>query len=125
MDAFSLVAGVSSVLYLSVWGLILVCYLKYLSKYPERHAESAFKMPAGRVMSWAGIIFFITILIMLGFAEDSRQALIAAPVWVIFMVVLYRLLASTRANHTRVDFDAERIRALEELRRTQENEHQA
>lgn len=35
MDAFSLVAGVSSVLYLSVWGLILVCYLKYLGKIPN------------------------------------------------------------------------------------------
>lgn len=125
MDAFSLVAGVSSVLYLSVWGLILVCYLKYLGKHPQRHAESAFKMPAGRVMSWVGILFFITILIMLGFSADSRQALIAAPVWVIFMMVLYRLLASTRADHTRIDFDAERIRALEELHRTQEDEHQA
>ncbi|GAE78461.1 D-serine/D-alanine/glycine transporter [Cutibacterium acnes JCM 18918] len=72
---FSLVAGVSSVLYLSVWGLILVCYLKYLGKHPQRHAESAFKMPAGRVMSWVGILFFITILIMLGFSADSRQAL--------------------------------------------------
>lgn len=62
-------------LYLSVWGLILVCYLKYLGKHPQRHAESAFKMPAGRVMSWVGILFFITILIMLGFSADSRQAL--------------------------------------------------
>lgn len=124
MDAFSLVAGVSSVLYLSVWGLILVCYLKYLRKHPERHTESAFKMPAGRVMSWVGIIFFITILIMLGFSEDSRQALIAAPIWVIFMMVLYRLLASTRANHTRIDFDAERIRALEELHHMPDDEHQ-
>ena len=125
MDAFSLVAGVSSVLYLSVWGLILVCYLKYLGKHPDRHAESAFKMPAGRAMSWFGIIFFITILVMLSFSADSRRALIAAPVWVVFMVVLYRLLASTRADHTRINFDAERIRALEELHRAQENEHQA
>ena len=75
-------------------------------------------------MSWVGIIFFITILIMLGFSEDSRQALIAAPIWVIFMMVLYRLLASTRANHTRIDFDAERIRALEELHHMQDDEHQ-
>ena len=41
------------------------------------------------------------------------------------MMVLYRLLASARADHTRIDFDAERIRALEELHRTQEDEHQA
>ncbi|MDO4412494.1 MAG: amino acid permease [Cutibacterium sp.] len=121
MDAFSLVAGVSSVLYLSVWGLILVCYLRYLRKHPDRHEESAFKMPAGRVMSWVGIIFFISILIMLGFSAETRQALIAAPIWVVFMIVLYRLLASTRANHTRIDFDAERTRALDEVRRTREH----
>ncbi|GAE70628.1 D-serine/D-alanine/glycine transporter [Cutibacterium acnes JCM 18909] len=46
-----------------------------MGKHPQRHAESAFKMPAGRVMSWVGILFFITILIMLGFSADSRQAL--------------------------------------------------
>lgn len=116
MDAFALVAGVSSVLYLSVWGLILVCYLRYLRKFPDRHAESAFRMPAGRIMSWVGIVFFVAILVMLGFSPDSRQALLAAPVWVALMMLMYRLLRTTRATAIPIDFDAERIRAAKALR---------
>ncbi|WP_130866633.1 amino acid permease [Acidipropionibacterium timonense] len=116
MDAFSLVAGVSSVLYISVWGLILVCYLQYLRKYPQRHAESAFRMPAGRFMSWAGLVFFVVILIILGFDEESRIALIAAPIWVAFLAVVYRMLRETRAGATPIDFDAQRAIAAERVR---------
>lgn len=120
MDAFSLVAGVSSVLYLSVWGLIVVCYLRYLRKFPERHSESPFKMPAGRVMSWACIVFFVVILVLLGLSEDSRVALFAAPVWVAFMALMYRFLRGTRQTAEPIDFDAERVKAAEAVRRHRE-----
>ncbi len=117
MDAFSLIAGVSSVLYLSVWGLIMVSYLAYLRKFPERHAESRFKMPLGRVMSWATLVFFAAILVALAMGESSRIALLAAPVWIVFMAVVFRLLAPTRALATPIDFDAERSEAAKIVQR--------
>ncbi|WP_230953975.1 amino acid permease, partial [Propionibacterium freudenreichii] len=113
MDAFSLVAGISSVLYLSVWGLIVACYIAYLRKHPERHAESIFPMPLARIMPWATLVFFVAILVVLGFAEDSRIALFFAPVWILFMALMYRFLRSTRAEAEPIDFDAERDRARE------------
>ncbi|WFF32844.1 amino acid permease [Propionibacterium freudenreichii] len=113
MDAFSLVAGISSVLYLSVWGLIVACYIAYLRKHPERHAESIFPMPLARIMPRATLVFFVAILVVLGFAEDSRIALFFAPVWILFMALMYRFLRSTRAEAEPIDFDAERDRARE------------
>lgn len=123
MDAFSLVAGVSSVLYLSVWGLILVSYLCYLRKYPERHAESNFKMPAGRFMSWAGLVFFAVIVVMLAMNKESRMALLAAPVWVLFLALMYRALRETRSTAVPIDYDAERIREAEKVRQHVDEYH--
>ena len=123
MDAFSLVAGVSSVLYLSVWGLILVSYLCYLRKYPERHAESNFKMPAGRFMSWAGLVFFAIIVVMLAMNKESRMALLAAPVWVLFLALMYRALRETRSTAVPIDYDAERIREAEKVRQHVDEYH--
>lgn len=115
MDAFSLVAGVSSVLYISVWGMIVVCYLKYLKKYPERHAESVFPLKAPKVACWSTLTFFVAILIVLGTEKQSRMALLAAPVWFLFLFIMWKAMASGREHHKPVDFDAERIKAEEAI----------
>lgn len=120
MDAFSLVAGVSSVLYLSVWGLIMVSYLAFLRKHPERHAESTFKMPGGAAMSWATLVFFLLIFVALGLSKDSRISLLAAPIWIAFMAIVWRLMRNTRSGAAPIDFDAERVRAAEEVRTAKE-----
>lgn len=115
MEAFNIIAGVSSVLYISVWGMIMVCYLIYLKKYPERHAESKFKVPAGKLMSYATLVFFVAILICLSFDAASRLALFAAPIWIVFMVIVYKSLSSTRAQAKAIDFDALRESAMAEV----------
>lgn len=94
-------------------GLIVACYIAYLRKHPERHAESIFPMPLARIMPRATLVFFVAILVVLGFAKDSRIALFFAPVWILFMALMYRFLRSTRAEAEPIDFDAERDRARE------------
>lgn len=115
MDAFSMVASISSVLYISVWGLIIVAYLRYLKKYPERHHESLFPMPLGRIMSWATLIFFAGILVALSLSKDTRIALFAAPVWILFMIITYRCLRGTRATADPIDWNTERAKARQTL----------
>lgn len=106
MNAFNLVAGISAVLYLSVWLLIVVCYLRYRTIYPERHGESVYKMPCGKTMSWVVILFLATVLVFLALDSESRKAIAAAPVWIIIMLVIYRALARTRAAAEHIDFNA-------------------
>jgi AAT family amino acid transporter/D-serine/D-alanine/glycine transporter len=79
-------------------------------------------MPFGKVMSWATLVFFVGILIALSLSKDTRIALFAAPVWILFMVIVYRSLRGTRATAEAIDFDAERIRARETLDREREAE---
>lgn len=117
MDAFNLIAGISSVLYLSVWALIMVSYLRYLKRHPDRHAQSSFKVPCARLMAWATIGFFVMVLVFLCFDHASRLAIMAGPVWIVFLAIMYRLLASRRAGAKEVDFDALREPAYEEVRR--------
>ncbi|WP_446721224.1 amino acid permease [Luteococcus sp. H101] len=112
MEAFSMIAGVSSVLYISVWGLIMVSYLRYLKKFPERHAESSFKMPLPHFMPWATLVFFAAIFVVLGLSKDSRMSLIAAPVWILIMAVIYHLMKPVKATKKPLDFNA--MREVEE-----------
>ncbi len=113
MDAFNLIAGISSVLYLTVWGLIMVCYLAFLKKFPERHQESKFKMPGSAFMAWATLAFFAVIVVFLCFDQASRIALMAAPIWFIFMWSLFQVLKRKYGETDTFDFDAERDRARE------------
>lgn len=111
MDAFSLVAGVSSVLYISVWAIIIVCYLAYLTKHPERHRESIFPLPMPRLACYSTLAFFVAILIVLGTNAEQRLALFAAPLWFVFLIIMWFVVSGARARHQDTDFDAERIKA--------------
>lgn len=88
-QAFTLVTSISAILFITVWGFIVVAYLAYRKKHPERHAESKFKMPGGKVMAWVVLVFFALVIVALGFAEDTRIALYAAPVWYLIMIATY------------------------------------
>lgn len=125
MEAFNLVAGISSVLYISVWVLIVVSYLFYLKKHPDRHAESKFKMPGGKVSSYATLVFFAAIVVVLGLEPTSRLALLTFPVWLIFMVIMYWAMSRSRRSYTPVDFDALRAVAQAEVDRDNERDELA
>ena len=55
--------------------------------------------------------FAILIVVMLAMNKESRMALLAAPVWVLFLALMYRALRETRSTAVPIDYDAERIRA--------------
>jgi len=81
VTAFTLVTTLSAVLFMFVWSLILIAYMAYRRKRPHLHAASQYKMPGGVVMCWACLVFFAFVLWLLTLQADTRQALLAAPVW--------------------------------------------
>ncbi|TFB48156.1 amino acid permease [Cryobacterium tagatosivorans] len=81
MGAFTLVTSVASVLTMFVWSIIMVSYIAFLRRRPQLHAASKYKMPGARVMPWVVLGFFAFMLWALGQAEDTRLALIVAPLW--------------------------------------------
>jgi len=93
---FTLVTTVSAILFMFVWTIILWSYLVYRKKYPERHRQSIYKMPAGIFMSWLCIAFFIFVLVLLSLKEDTRQALMVTPIWFIMLAVSWFFFARKR-----------------------------
>jgi D-serine/D-alanine/glycine transporter len=89
VTAFTLVTTLSAVLFMFVWSLILIAYMAYRRKRPQLHAASTYKMPGGVFMCWACLVFFVFVLWLLTLQADTREALLASPVWFAILAVAY------------------------------------
>ncbi len=96
VEAFTLVTTVSAILFMFVWSLILLSYLKYRTHRAALHQASKYKMPGGRFMCWACLVFFAFILVLLSFETDTRQALIVTPLWFVLLTVTYQFVRNKR-----------------------------
>ncbi|MGZ9521979.1 amino acid permease [Staphylococcus epidermidis] len=87
---FIYVTTLSTVLFLVVWGMIIVSYIAYVKKNPEQHQSSAFKLWGGKVIAYIVLSFFIFIFILLFFSKDTRVAIFISPLWFIFLFFYYK-----------------------------------
>ncbi|NDL63278.1 D-serine/D-alanine/glycine transporter [Acerihabitans arboris] len=101
MTVFTLVTTVSAILFMFVWTMILCSYLAYRKQHPQRHRESHFKMPLGKVMCWVCMAFFLFVLALLTLREDTRQALLATPLWFAILAVGWRRRGRKMAGRRR------------------------
>jgi D-serine/D-alanine/glycine transporter len=97
ITVFTLVTTVSAILFMFVWTIILCSYLVYRRKRPQMHAASEYKMPLGILMCWVGIAFFACVLVLLTLQPDTRQALMATPLWFVILGIGYWLRSKKRA----------------------------
>jgi hypothetical protein len=65
---------------LFAWGTIVVNYFRYRHRYPERRVQPAFKLSVGRMAPWVVLGFSPSSIGALLYGEDTRAAVIAAPV---------------------------------------------
>ncbi|MEM5346141.1 amino acid permease [Paraburkholderia azotifigens] len=91
MGAFTILTTVSAILYIFVWGMILIAYLRYRSRDPHLHHQSTFRMPGGRLMAWTSLAFFAFMIYLLLLERDTAQALSVMPAWFIGLTIMYRL----------------------------------
>ncbi|MBE7302779.1 amino acid permease [Staphylococcus epidermidis] len=87
---FIYVTTLSTVLFLVVWGMIIVSYIAYVKKNPERHRSSAFKLWGGKIIAYIVLSFFLFIFILLFFSKDTRVAIFISPLWFIFLFFYYK-----------------------------------
>ncbi|MEE1925254.1 D-serine/D-alanine/glycine transporter [Pseudomonas sp. 148P] len=102
MEAFTLVTTVSAILFMFVWSLILLSWLTYRKQRAALHAASKYKMPGGRFMCWACLVFFAFILVLLSFEADTRQALMVTPIWFVILTVTYQFVRSRRQPRSHI-----------------------
>ncbi|WP_353242462.1 D-serine/D-alanine/glycine transporter [Providencia sp.] len=98
MHAFTLVTTVSAILFMFIWSMILYSYLNFRRKRPEMHKASHYKMPAGIIMSWVSLVFFAFMIVLLAFQHDTRQALIATPIWFVVLFIGYQIVKRRKTS---------------------------
>jgi len=89
VNAFVAVSSVSVGLVLFMWSLILVCYIRYRKLHPEAHKNAAFKMPGASFMPWVVLVFFVFILGLLLWFDDTRIPVSLTFPWFIGLTIAW------------------------------------
>lgn len=92
MGAFTLVTTIAALLFMFVWAMIVVSYLVYRRRYPQRHADSSYRMPAGVAMCWAVLAFFAFVIWALCTARETAIALAWFPLWFVVLAAGWLLV---------------------------------
>ncbi|PKG24624.1 amino acid permease [Niallia nealsonii] len=88
---FTLITSISTVCFIFIWGITVICHLKYRKTRPELASKSKFKLPLYPFANYLILAFLAFVLVVLALAEDTRVALFVTPVWFIVLVVIYKL----------------------------------
>ncbi|AJA44144.1 D-serine/D-alanine/glycine transporter [Frischella perrara] len=89
MTAFTIVTTISAILFMFIWSIILLSYIQYRKKRQQLHQQSLFKMPGGIMMCFICLAFFAFVIVLLTFENDTRQALLATPIWFLILAISY------------------------------------
>ncbi|WP_239253890.1 amino acid permease [Listeria ilorinensis] len=86
---FTLVTSISTVCFIFIWGIMVICHLKYRKTRPQLAAKSKFKMPLHPFSDYLVLAFLAFIVVVLALAEDTRVALFVTPVWFLLLIAIY------------------------------------
>lgn len=100
-QAFGIVTTISAICFIWVWGVILVCHVKYKKTQPHLHEKSKFKAPFTPFINYVVLALFAIILIIMLFAEETRPALLLTPLWFILLFVLYSSRRRVNKNNNK------------------------
>lgn len=95
---FTLVTSIATICFIWVWGIILVSHLRFRKLKPEEARNSSFKMPLSPAINWLVLIFFAFVIVVLGFAKDTRIALFVTPVWFALLAIAYFFTKRSKAS---------------------------
>nr|WP_262491011.1 amino acid permease [Mycobacterium simiae] len=87
IGAFTLITTVASLLFMFVWTMIVVSYLAYRRRHPQRHVDSTYKMPGGVAMCWAVLTFFVFVIWTLSTKTETAIALAMVPMWFVLLTL--------------------------------------
>jgi D-serine/D-alanine/glycine transporter len=83
--------------------MILISYIVFRRRRPKLHEASAFKMPGGTFMPYVVLAFFVFMLVALAQADDTRLALVVAPVWFLLLGAAWYFNRQTPLQQARIE----------------------
>lgn len=88
LSVFTVVTAMSATLFMVVWVLVVIAYLFYVRKYPDKHQDSAFKLPGGVFSAWLFIIFIVLMVVVLALESESLKGLLMSAAWMVIITVV-------------------------------------
>ena len=98
IEAFTLITSVASTLFIFVWTMILISYISFRRKFPQRHAASEYKMPGGVPMCLVVMAFFAFVVWALSTDSETAAGLVAVPVWLAVLGVSWFFVRRTESH---------------------------
>ncbi|MCU5745639.1 amino acid permease [Staphylococcus sp. SQ8-PEA] len=86
---FIYISAITTSITIAVWILIVCAYVKYVKKDKALHKASKFKLPGGIVSAYAVIAFFIFIIVIMLFDQETLIGFILSPVWYLGVTIAY------------------------------------
>lgn len=93
---FTLITSISTVCFIFIWGIIVICHMVYRNSRPDLVKANKFKLPLYPFSNYLILAFLAFVLVVLALAEDTRVALFVTPVWFILLVSIYKLRIKNR-----------------------------
>ncbi|MEC0485104.1 amino acid permease [Bacillus glycinifermentans] len=88
---FTLITSISTVCFIFIWGITVICHMKYRKTKPDLAKENKFKMPLYPLSNYLILAFLAFILVVLALAEDTRVSLFVTPAWFILLIAIYKM----------------------------------
>ncbi|MBF0207094.1 MAG: amino acid permease [Oligoflexia bacterium] len=77
------------------WCLIIITQIKFRKNLEQTYIDKLeFKMPFYPYSNYVCLIFYLVVVVMMGFIEEMRVSLIIGPLWVILLYVAYKIKRS-------------------------------
>ncbi|GAB77454.1 histidine:proton symporter, AAT family [Austwickia chelonae] len=91
-EVFLTIASIATFATVWVWIMILLSHIAMRREITAQgRAESEFPVPFWPAASYAAVAFMAFVIAMLGWFPDTRIALVVGLVWVLFLLVAYRV----------------------------------
>ena len=100
---FTLITSISTICFIFVWAITVICHMKYRKTRPELAKKNTFKMPFYPVSNYLILAFLAFVIVILAFAEDTRIALFVTPVWFIMLIAIYKMRKRNRKQEPFVE----------------------
>lgn len=99
--AFAYITSVSTVGIIVVWGVILLCHIKYRAKVRAGELPgSDYRLPGAPVTTWAALGFLGLVVVLLLWTDGGRTALVVGAVWAALVCAGYYAFGRRDAVHT-------------------------
>lgn len=102
-QVFTYISSLTTLSVLTAWAVILLTQLKSRKEKIKEHKEITFKMPLYPISSYVTLAYLAMICIALGFLPGTRIAFYVAPIWVAFLVILYKVVIKREEKEEKLE----------------------